>query len=90
MSNHDGGYAFPTTRHENGPSGGLSALDYFAAHAPISLGEVCLASGFPLTSLGKSSVRADVFRIMRDMRYEYAANMLAERANLAKRAEGKK
>lgn len=68
--------AFPVDCNTNPDcdAAGMTLLDYFAAHAPITMSEA-------LESLPKGEVsHADIFKRISQMRFAYAEAMLKARA----------
>lgn len=89
MSREEGGPAFPNlatsfvdregdTQYQS--TSGMSARDYFIAHAPISVDDAMLACGWTASCLGVLSrqERIVVMAALAQMRADYADAVIAE------------
>jgi len=65
-------------REEGILSTGASMRQYYAAHAPVTLQEAMLATGFKWEDLRSDEKRAALFATLALMRNEYAEAMLRE------------
>lgn len=75
----DGGPAYPVA-FTTTPLQGMSLRDYFAAIAPIDFALAAEIWGDPDVNLNDDKTRAVFFSVWALLRYEYADEMLAERA----------
>lgn len=86
---NDGGPAFPdpgraqsAKQRETLTGTGITARDYFAAHAPISVQDALISAGFDTSSIGTlpREFRIEIMNLLAEMRMDYAEAMIAERA----------
>ena len=73
----DGGPAFPGMSFET--HGGMSLLDYFAAHSPITVENIADARGMSMHLCLRDADRAETLLLLAQFNHEYAAAMIAER-----------
>jgi hypothetical protein len=91
---NDGGPVFPTTEAHGFNQGepGITARDYFAAKAPISVADALIACAVDTGSIGTlpRAQRVTVLAVLAEMRLEYADAMIAARAGTAGTPDAKK